>query len=188
MMEFLQWVGIGVKHILDFAAMDHMLFITAVCFSYHTFSIKHLFWLVTAFTLGHGITLYTTFLGIRPISSEWVEHIILISIVFMALKNIIDIKNKTTNFWMGFGIVAIFGLFHGMGFSGFIQQLLGESNEILLPLFGFNLGIELAQLTIVVFWAFIIKLLSKNRYLAYNKLKGIISLAILVATFYLILK
>lgn len=138
-----------------------MLFLWCLCVRYTIPSWKSVLWLVTAFTVGHSITLITTTLGIRILPNPWVELAIAISIFISAalpfLKNsrksksdfwnIIEIQSTSVSYY---GLALCFGFIHGMGFSTLLIELLGNQSEIALPLLGFNLGIEFGQLIFVL--------------------------------------
>ena len=101
--------------------------------------------LVTAFTVGHSITLALAVLNIIPINAAWIEFLIPVTIVLTAMKNVTIKQHRSAmiTYLMALG----FGLIHGMGFSNYLRSLLGD--DILLPLLSFNLGLEVGQLIVV---------------------------------------
>ena len=139
------YLQLGFEHITDLAGYDHMLFLLALCAAYVYSDWKKILVLVTAFTIGHSITLALAVLNIIPVNGAWIEFLIPVTIVATAAKNIIAKEEKTTTvtYLMALG----FGLIHGMGFSNYLRSLLGD--ELLLPLFSFNVGIEIGQLIVV---------------------------------------
>lgn len=142
---FPTYFQLGFEHITDLNGYDHMLFLLALCAAYLYSDWKKILVLVTAFTLGHSITLVLAVLNIIPINAGWVEFLIPVTIVLTAIKNV-AIKpdlSATITYLMALG----FGLIHGMGFSNYLRSLLGD--DILLPLLSFNVGLEVGQLLIV---------------------------------------
>ena len=141
----------GWEHIVDINAYDHLLFIMTLCAAFKLKEWKQLLVIVTAFTVGHSLTLILCALDYVPPNSTVVEALIPFTIMITALANVIDYKNAAQFFDIKFkyGIALIFGLVHGLAFaSGFKFMMFGDS--ILLPLFSFNVGIELGQLLIVL--------------------------------------
>jgi hypothetical protein len=142
---FPTYFQLGFEHITDINGYDHMLFLLALCAAYVYSDWKKILVLVTAFTVGHSITLSLAVLNIIPVNSDWVEFLIPVTVVATAVKNLVLKQEKaaTAAYLMALG----FGLIHGMGFSNYLRSLLGD--ELLLPLFSFNLGIEVGQLLVV---------------------------------------
>jgi hypothetical protein len=139
----LVYFEIGLKHILDLQGYDHMLFIAVLIASVPLSLWKQLIWLITAFTLGHSLTLAFTILQRPLIPAEWVEFLIPITIFIAALSNLL---NKTINHKFQIGFTTFFGLIHGMGFAGYLSSLLPQSMPLWKPLLFFNLGVEVGQL------------------------------------------
>lgn len=150
MSAFNTYLELGFRHILDLRGIDHILFIIALCAAYDLKAWKKLLILVTAFTIGHSLTLALSALDVLRVDQDIVEQIIAITIAITALQNIFIPKPDVTAHRLKYAAALVFGLFHGMGFSSYFTSLLGRGEEILLPLFAFNLGIELGQLCIVV--------------------------------------
>jgi hypothetical protein len=154
MSEFKLYFNIGIDHILGFQAYDHLLFVIALCVIYQHREWRKLLFLVTAFTLGHSLTLVLSTFNVLGFRAEYIEFLIPITIFVTAAINIY--RNKPTirlglvgiNYMMALG----FGLIHGMGFSHYLKSLLGQEQSIFIPLLAFNLGIEIAQLVIVAFF------------------------------------
>lgn len=145
---------IGLKHIADLAAYDHILFIIALCAVYRLKQWKSILILVTAFTIGHSVTLALSALNIVKVNSAVIEFLIPVTIVLTALYNVIfdanqKIKPSLKQLNFKYLIALFFGLIHGMGFSNYFKALLGQEANITLPLFAFNIGIEAGQLIIV---------------------------------------
>ncbi|MHB1277507.1 MAG: HupE/UreJ family protein [Bacteroidia bacterium] len=147
---FTTYLELGFHHILDFNGLDHILFVIALCAAYDLKYWKKLLILVTAFTIGHSLTLALSALDVFRVDQDIVEQIIAITIGITALQNILIPKPDLTANRLKYAAALVFGLFHGLGFSTYFKTLLGREEDILLPLFAFNLGIELGQLCIVV--------------------------------------
>lgn len=149
MSAFSTYLELGFRHILDPKGLDHILFILALCAPYDIKGWKKLLLLITAFTIGHSLTLALSALHVLKVDQDIVEQIIAITIAITALQNIIIKKPDQTAHRLKYIAAMVFGLFHGMGFSTYFSALLGREENIILPLFSFNLGIELGQIIIV---------------------------------------
>ncbi len=150
MQDFALYFQIGSAHILDWQAYDHLLFLLALCASYLLSDWKKVLLLITAFTIGHSITLVLSVINWIHFPSAWIELLIPISIAFTAVSNLID---RSTQKWHRLGsylITLFFGLIHGLGFSNYLKSLLGTEISILQPLLAFNLGLEFGQIIIVI--------------------------------------
>lgn len=142
------YLEIGYDHILDIQGYDHVLFILALCAVYELKEWKKVLILVTAFTIGHSITLALSALDILTIPAHIIETLIPITIILTGLINIVTAQQKEQKTY--YLLPLFFGFIHGMGFSNFFKALLGKSEDIVLPLFAFNVGVELAQIIVVV--------------------------------------
>lgn len=145
---FSLYFELGWQHILDLGGYDHILFVTALCGIYTLGDWKKVLILVTAFTIGHSVALALSVLNIVRIDSGLIEFLIPLSIVITALSNILRGKKDGRSF--KYAIAAFFGLIHGMGFSNYLRSLLGGESELLVPLLGFNVGLEFGQVIIVL--------------------------------------
>lgn len=146
------YLKLGIDHISDIKAYDHILFIVALTVSYSIRNWKKLLILVTAFTLGHSITLILATLDLIRINTGWIEFLIPVTILLTALLNIIRSDEAFTkgSHKIKYGAALFFGLIHGMGFSNYLRSLLTQEDKLWLPLLSFNIGIELGQLIIVL--------------------------------------
>lgn len=157
MSEFLSFLSLGFHHIADPRAFDHLLFVVTLCAVYRWTEWRKLLVLITAFTIGHSLTLVLAGLHILVIPKDLVEFLIPVTIVLTGLHNIASKRAAdpatigtfsravSTNYLLA----LFFGLIHGMGFASYFTALMGEEGNILLPLFAFNVGIEVGQLIIV---------------------------------------
>ena len=153
MSEFRVYFDLGRDHILDYAnGYDHILFVIALCALYTISDWKNVLILVTAFTVGHSVTLALATLEIIKVNSAWVEFFIPVTIFITAVSNLF--KNESTIHGSRMNInylyAAFFGLIHGLGFSTFLRSILGRDESIVSQLLAFNLGLEFGQIIIVV--------------------------------------
>ena len=141
----------GINHITDLNGLDHMVFIITLCAIYKVSQWRQILILVTAFTIGHSVTLALASLNIIPVNQKLVETLIPVTILLTSIYNITKKQVATKKFQVNYFLALIFGLIHGMGFSNFFRSMMmGISDEsIIYPLFSFNLGIEVGQLIIV---------------------------------------
>ncbi|SHI01428.1 HupE / UreJ protein [Chryseolinea serpens] len=153
MTEFQLYFGLGKDHILDYAnGYDHILFIVALCALYITRDWKQILVLVTAFTIGHSITLALSTLRIVNVKPDLIEFLIPLTIFVTAVSNLFKNENNISSgpMQMNYFYAAFFGLIHGLGFSNYLRSILGKSENIFTPLLAFNLGLEFGQIIIVV--------------------------------------
>ena len=158
MSEFWIYFQIGLKHVLDIHAYDHVLFLIALTIPYAFKDWKRILLLVTVFTIGHTLALLLSVFGIIAIKVNIVEFLIPITILITAFFHLFTAgkasKNESIN--LIFFVTLFFGIIHGLGFSNYFKTILGgTTTSKLLPLGEFALGIETAQL-IVVFVVLII--------------------------------
>ena len=161
MQEFKTWFEIGFDHILNYQALDHILFVFALTIMYEIKMIKKIIILITAFTIGHTITLVLSTLNMISFDQKIIEFSIPITITITSINNIIN-RNKNLNNIsnVNYFIALFFGLIHGLGFSNYLKALLiGDS--ILLELFAFNVGVEVGQILIVLLFLLISYFISK---------------------------
>ncbi len=144
------YTRLGFEHILDPKGYDHILFVVALCTVYVIKDWKKVLILVTAFTIGHSLTLALSSLNILTISPPLVETLIPITIILTCVYNIVrgrlEDKKNLVNYLLALG----FGFIHGLGFSSFFKAMLGKEESIVKPLFYFNVGVELGQIIIVL--------------------------------------
>ena len=149
--DFILYVKMGLNHVLDFSAYDHILFliVLAVIFSFD--QLKKVIWLITLFTIGHSITLALSAYGVLDVNMAIVEFLIPLTIFITGVVNILKLGRTTANKDNINLIFALFfGLIHGLGFSNYFRMMIGREEDKLLPLLEFALGIELSQVIIVL--------------------------------------
>lgn len=150
MSEFQAYLTLGFDHITDPNGYDHILFVIALCAIYGFGEWKKVLVLITAFTIGHSITLALATLQVFTYRSDIIELLIPITILVTALTNFAQPeKGESKSPQLRYLLALSFGLIHGMGFSNYLRSLLGTQESIVMPLFSFNLGLELGQLIIV---------------------------------------
>ncbi len=153
MSEFMLYLQIGLRHVLDIKAYDHVLFLTALVVAYSFKDLKKTFILVSIFTLGHTLALLLSVFDMLKINSSLVEFLIPITILCTALYNLFNAGKGggKSNISIAVFITLFFGIIHGLGFSNYFNSILaGSPGDKFLPLLSFALGIELAQLIVVL--------------------------------------
>lgn len=150
MEQFSIFFRLGWEHITDINGYDHLLFIVTLCAFYTLKEWKKILVLVTAFTVGHSITLALSVLDIVKIASSLIEFLIPVTIFLTALYNVIQPSDRKTKVQGNYAMALFFGLIHGMGFSNYLRALTSESGELVSQLLAFNLGLEFGQILIVI--------------------------------------
>ncbi|GAB2697267.1 HupE/UreJ family protein [Mucilaginibacter koreensis] len=151
MSDFGFYFKLGWEHIISAEALDHQLFVLALASVYVFKDIKQVLILVTAFTIGHSLTLVLSVLDIIRFSTKWVEFLIPCTIVITALNNLVQINHKGRSAKINYYLALGFGLIHGMGFANAIRMMLAKDQALGLGLFGFNVGLEAGQIFVVAF-------------------------------------
>ena len=160
MTDFLFYLQLGWEHIISSDALDHQLFILALVAIFSFKDLKKVLILVTAFTIGHSVTLALSAFDIIRFPSNWIEFLIPCTIVFTALDNLIFSKNVEKLIKLNYFLALFFGLIHGMGFANSVRMMLAQKQSITIPLFGFNVGLEIGQIAVVIIVLSIFYLLS----------------------------
>ena len=149
--DFMLYFKMGLNHVLDFSAIDHILFliVLTVVFSFKQW--KKVLWLITLFTLGHSLSLSLAAFEIVEISVDLIEFLIPLTIFITAVINLFTAK-KTSKGKENINLVfaLFFGLIHGLGFSNYFKMMIGQEEDKVLPLLEFALGIEAAQVITVL--------------------------------------
>lgn len=150
MQDFLFYLKLGWEHIISLDALDHQLFVLVLVAVYTYNDWRKILVLVTAFTIGHSITLALSILDVIRIPGNWVEFLIPLTILLTAIDNIL-MRNKQNNLMkMNYYLALFFGLIHGMGFAKTARLMMAKEQNIVTPLLGFNIGLELGQVIVVV--------------------------------------
>ena len=149
MSEFIAFLQVGFHHIVALDAADHILFLLVLAAIYRGRDWRAALWVISAFTVGHSITLALAVTGVLTLPSALVEFLIPVTIVLTGIENMI-LRERVASGRLGRHrpvFAAVFGLVHGAGFAGYLKSLFVE--RVALPLFGFNVGIELGQLVVL---------------------------------------
>jgi hypothetical protein len=155
MSELLTFVHLGFRHIVDVSAADHILFLLALAAIYRPRDWRDALWVVSAFTVGHSITLALAVTGIVTLPSTLIEFLIPVTILITGIENMV-VRDRANARWGGRYrplFAGVFGLVHGAGFANYLKSMFVD--HLALPLFGFNVGIELGQI-FVLGWAFLV--------------------------------
>jgi ABC-type antimicrobial peptide transport system permease subunit len=150
MQDFALYFELGWQHILDWQGYDHILFVTVLCGAYTLRDWKKVLFLVTAFTIGHSITLALSVLKFIHVNTALIEFLIPLTILITAAANILNKSAKPSAIKFRYALALFFGLIHGLGFSNYLKSLLGKSTSIVVELFSFNVGLEFGQVIIVI--------------------------------------
>jgi hydrogenase/urease accessory protein HupE len=187
MNDFGLYFEIGYRHIADLRGIDHILFVAALCLRFQVADWRKILVLVTAFTVGHSITLALSVFNVVSYPVKWIEFLIPVTIVITAISNVFVKKFVfKTKFPVIYFFALFFGLVHGLGFSSYLKSLLGRDQNVVPQLLAFNLGLEAGQLLIVAIILLIsfifVSVLKCNRreYLLYIS-GGIFALALQMA-------
>ena len=150
MNDFIFYFNIGWEHIISWDALDHLLFIAALAAIYIIKDWKQVLILVTAFTIGHAITLILSVLDVIRFPARWVEFLIPCTIVITAFTNLFQKKFSPRSVRINYFLALFFGLIHGMGFANVIRFMLAKDQSMVMGLFGFNVGVEAGQIAVVI--------------------------------------
>jgi hypothetical protein len=142
--EWLAFARIGFGHIVNPEALDHILFLLALAAVYRLRDWKDALRVVTAFTIGHSLTLLLAVTGVVAFPSAVIEFLIPLTIVATAIDNIARNNRRPL---VRAALAGAFGLIHGAGFANYLRSLFMD--HVALPLFGFNVGIECGQLVVL---------------------------------------
>lgn len=142
----------GLFHVLDWDAYDHILFLIVLAAPYLFASWKKLLYLVSIFTIGHTISLALASYDIVSVDTTIIEFLIPVTIMLTAIYNIFTAgkSHKNTKMAIYFTATMFFGVIHGFGFSTYFKMMTAGSDSKLMPLIKYTLGIEVAQITIVI--------------------------------------
>lgn len=143
------YFDLGWHHIMDWGALDHLLFILALSAIYLLGNCKQVLVLVTAFTIGHSLTLGLSVYDIIRVKSKWVEFLIPCTIIATAFFNFFQSDFKPRSLRLNYFLALAFGLIHGLGFANAIRFMMADDQSIGWSLFGFNIGLEAGQIVVV---------------------------------------
>ena len=153
---FTVYLRLGFEHLLDLQGYDHILFLAVLCAAYTLSRWRELLVLVTAFTIGHSVSLAVATLRLVRVDTGLVEFLIPVTIVATAVTNLAGLRcedpaeHKVAARPLRYALALVFGVVHGLGFSNFLRLALGEERSLFVPLLSFNIGLELAQIVVAV--------------------------------------
>ena len=153
MSTFKVYFGLGYDHIISLLGYDHIIFVISLASIYLIKDWRKVLILVTAFTIGHSITLALSTFNLVNIASDYVEFLIPVTIFITAFANLFKSERSLKSggkVQLNYLFALFFGLIHGLGFSNYLKSLLGQSGKIVTELLAFNLGLELGQIVIVL--------------------------------------
>ena len=165
--EFTDYLKLGWDHIIDLNAYDHLLFVMTLCALFTYAEWRKILVIVTAFTIGHSLTLALSALDYVLLPQDWVELMIPLTILITSIANVArkrgDASTKAFNRQIipNYFIALCFGLVHGLGFANNFKFMLGDESSVVKQLFAFNTGLELGQVTVVIFFMLFLFLLSR---------------------------
>lgn len=148
--DFGFYFRLGWEHIISTDALDHQLFIAAIAAIYLLKDWKQVLILVTAFTIGHSLTLALSVLDIIRFPTNWVEFLIPVTIIITAFSNLFQKKFTPESIRINYFLALFFGLIHGMGFANSLRYMLAKDQNLGWSLFGFNVGLEAGQIVVVL--------------------------------------
>ncbi|KPM31937.1 Hypothetical protein I595_1585 [Croceitalea dokdonensis DOKDO 023] len=153
MQDFWLYTTLGLEHVLDFGAYDHILFLAALAVPFTFKRWKQVVVLATIFTIAHCTSLAFSVYGIVSVDVGLIEFLIPVTIAFTALFNFSKVIKKEHNTGIYFQALAtaFFGLIHGFGFSNYFNMLMAEEEHKVTPLLGFASGIEISQVAVILF-------------------------------------
>lgn len=152
MQEFWFYIKLGLDHVLDFGAYDHILFLSALAIPFTFKSWKRVVILATIFTITHCASLALSAFDVLTVDVGLIEFLIPITILLTALFNLIYTYrgSKNVGMYLHILVTAFFGLIHGFGFSNYFKLLMAEEEDKIMPLLGFATGIEFSQVAIIL--------------------------------------
>ena len=184
MQDFWFYIKLGLEHVLDLSAYDHILFLAALAVPFTFKHWKQVVILATIFTIAHCTSLAFSVYDVFSVDVALIEFLIPVTIALTALFNFLRIfKNeRTTGIYFQALATAFFGLIHGFGFSNYFNMLMAEEEHKLGPLLGFATGIELSQVTIILMVLVVVYFLQEILKLKQSIFIGVTSILILLIT------
>ncbi len=179
MKDFIFYFKIGWSHIMSLDATDHLFFIAVLAIIYTIADWKKVLVLVTAFTIGHGLTLFMGAMDLIRVDSALVEFAIPCTILITALSNLVLKRGDDRSLKVQYGLALGFGLVHGLGYANYIRMMLSSDQNMVWGLFSFNIGLEAGQIVVVSLLLFMVWMASKADANAHRYLVRFLSLAVL---------
>ncbi|MFN5326123.1 MAG: HupE/UreJ family protein [Bacteroidota bacterium] len=148
--DFKYYFLLGWDHIISFDALDHLYFIAVLSIVYQFKHWKQVLVLVTAFTVGHTVTLFLSGMDLVRLKDSWVEFAIPCTIVFSSLMNCRKRSSLNQTDKLQYAMALFFGLIHGLGFANTVRFMISKNQDLVWSLFGFNVGLEIGQIFVVL--------------------------------------
>lgn len=148
MSELLTFIELGFRHITDVLGLDHVLFLLALAAIYRPRDWRAVLWVISAFTVGHSITLALAVTHLVRLPTAWIEFLIPVTIVLTAFANVLGSARPPAHSPARPLVAGLFGLIHGAGFANYLESMFVD--RVAVPLVGFNIGIELGQVVVLV--------------------------------------
>ena len=185
MYDLIFYLELGLLHVLDWNAIDHMLFLCTLTIVYTFKDFKTVFWIVTFFTFGHTFSLILSAFDLFKPPSQLIEFLIPTTIIVTSLYNILDNKNSKNNLFE-YSFSVFFGLIHGFGFGTYFEMLTDSIDAKITPLIGFAIGVELSQLVVVLGILIINTILNKLNLISRTIYIKVVSVTIILLSLNLI--
>ena len=187
---FYSYTKLGFQHIVDIESLDHILFVITLCAVYELSEWRKIAIVITAFTLGHSITLVLAALKIIVPNRYLIELLIPVTILISGVFNLVSQKYdiQSAKLYVKYAFALFFGLIHGMSFSSFFSDIMGDSSSIVFPLFSFNVGIELGQFFVILLYYSFVYALYRLLKIEYSRFAWVFSMLGILVSFYLIFK
>jgi hypothetical protein len=150
MNDFSFYFSIGWHHIMTPEALDHIFFIMALAAIYTLKDWRSVLILVTAFTIGHAITLALSTLRLVEVPSAWVEFLIPCTIAITAFSNLLQKTFTHRTIRINYFLALFFGLIHGLAFANTLRMVLAGDQNFALAMLSFSLGLETGQILVVL--------------------------------------
>ncbi len=180
------YLELGYEHLLDLNGYDHILYLVTLCAIYSIKDWKKVLYLATAFTIGHSITLALNAYQLVSIPSTWIETLIPVTIILTALYNLLIEDDSQSKSSIGYFLATGFGLIHGMGISNFLKTMMSEGESLIIPLLGFNIGVELAQIVVVIISLIVSYILIDKLRIPQKRWMQIVSIFSIIVCIYLL--
>ena len=152
MSDFLFYLKLGFNHVIDYKGLDHFYFLIVLVLPYSFKEWKRIFIWVTVFTIGHSFSLLLSYYGVLKLNGRWVEMLIFLTIIYRSLVVLFNFSRKKKGVIFSIDVLLltfIFGVVHGLGFGRYFRQIVWDEGA-LIALLSFAVGVELAQLFVVV--------------------------------------
>lgn len=186
MNDFIFYFKIGWSHIMSQDATDHLFFIAVLAIVYTISDWEKVLVLVTAFTIGHALTLFMGATDMIRVDSALIEFAIPCTIFITALSNLMLNMPQHRTMPVQYTLALGFGLVHGLGYANYIRMMLSSGQNLVWGLFSFNIGLEVGQIVVVLLVLLMVRMASQINSNAHKYLVRIVSLAVLCFSLFII--